>query len=454
MNESSKLVLCPYCGYTQPNAEKCAQCGGLFEPLSRKATQIAMGPWFVRDKRSPFRPGCSYEVLKKQVRAGKVKPNTVIRGPSTHQFWSIARHVQGVAHLVGYCHECGAKVEPEYIACPECAAHFGAPRERDELGLQYPTVHSAGRAQRKLDREIAEALGKAPGRSGKGRPTSSRRDRPARPDGRSGASGAAGRKTEDHLGDDLLGDVIDGESVLVPVDEPEPSSARSTAGDGEQRDGPLYAKLRAKSDAGAGRTDAADDGDPDEAARAAASASPSRLSLTTWLLILVNVVALAALTAVLILFLRQQSSPDAAAPPDGDATVVSVGADDAAPGTEGDPEDGAAGVTNSTTPTDQPPPVELAPTADASTAGAGSAAPADGDQPTGNDAAPPRPKIGEQLARARELEQAGDIEGSLALLRGVDREPLTEREALELDVALARAADRLARSRVSMFVTY
>src|SRR5690348_425633 len=104
--DPSKLVLCPYCGHAQPAADRCEECRGLFEPLSRRATQISMGPWFIRDKANPFRPGCSYEVLRKQIAAGKIKPTTVLRGPTTRQFWSVARNVPGVAHLLGYCHRC------------------------------------------------------------------------------------------------------------------------------------------------------------------------------------------------------------------------------------------------------------------------------------------------------------------------------------------------------------
>jgi hypothetical protein len=154
-----KLILCPYCGHTQPAGDRCAECRGLFEPLSRHATQIAMGPWFIRDKAQPFRPGCSYEVLVKQVEAGRIKPTTVLRGPTTRQFWSVARNVPGVAHLLGYCYRCGAKVKPDAMSCRECFEQFHEPRERNELGLMYPTAEDARVAQRALEREIAGGKG-------------------------------------------------------------------------------------------------------------------------------------------------------------------------------------------------------------------------------------------------------------------------------------------------------
>ncbi|MEL7087360.1 MAG: hypothetical protein AAGL98_02780 [Planctomycetota bacterium] len=167
-----KVILCPYCGHTQAPRDKCVSCGGLFEPLSRRATQIAMGPWTVRDKAQPFRPGCSYEVLKKMIEAGRIGPTTVLRGPTTRQFWSIARNVPGVAHLLGYCHGCGKHVPKEGLgACPHCATPFKGVRQRNELGLQFPHRRAAEAAQRTLNRLIhgtpapAPAPGSIPGRS-------------------------------------------------------------------------------------------------------------------------------------------------------------------------------------------------------------------------------------------------------------------------------------------------
>lgn len=133
----------------------------MFEPLSRKATQIAMGPWFIRDTRRPFRPGCSYEVIKKQALGGKIKPNTIVRGPTTRQFWSVARNTPGLAHLLGVCHDCGNKVRPSDSSCSKCDAKFNEPMDRNELGLQYKTHADAEAAQKQLDQQVAAMTGQA-----------------------------------------------------------------------------------------------------------------------------------------------------------------------------------------------------------------------------------------------------------------------------------------------------
>lgn len=163
MSESAeateKLVLCPYCGHAQFGGERCQVCQGLFEPLSRRATQIAMGPWYIRDKNHPFRPGCSYEIIKKMAQSGKLKSKTVMRGPTTKQFWSIARNVPGVSHLIGYCYQCGNHVSPVDSRCGSCSAVFTEVRNRNELGLAYRSEEDAARAQEILE---AELRGEAP----------------------------------------------------------------------------------------------------------------------------------------------------------------------------------------------------------------------------------------------------------------------------------------------------
>lgn len=132
---TTKLVICPYCGETQPAHERCRVCGGLFEPLSRQATHNAMGPWFIHNRERPHQPGCSYETLAALIERGQVTKYSIIRGPTSKQFWTIAKHVPGVAHLLGYCHACDAEVSLDDHGCPQCGAPFGAYLDRNALGL-------------------------------------------------------------------------------------------------------------------------------------------------------------------------------------------------------------------------------------------------------------------------------------------------------------------------------
>ncbi|MEL7482788.1 MAG: hypothetical protein AAFN41_00400 [Planctomycetota bacterium] len=129
------MVLCTYCGSLSVSTSKCSNCGGYFDLLSRQRTQNGMGPWFIRDQVNPFHPGCSYETLRRLIARGRVRPDTVMRGPTTRQFWSFARNTPGVAHLLGACHACHTPVDATAHSCPSCAASFVVADDRQQLGL-------------------------------------------------------------------------------------------------------------------------------------------------------------------------------------------------------------------------------------------------------------------------------------------------------------------------------
>lgn len=94
-----------------------------------------MGPWFIRDEANPFLPGCSLQTLRTLIRRGKVSKETVLRGPSTRQFWTLARNAPGIANLLGECHACHSEASPESLACESCGASFSVLEDRERLGL-------------------------------------------------------------------------------------------------------------------------------------------------------------------------------------------------------------------------------------------------------------------------------------------------------------------------------
>lgn len=94
-----------------------------------------MGPWFIRDEKSPFRPGCSFEVLRALAVKGRLSPETIVRGPATKQFWTSAAQTPGLGHLFGACHSCGTECNPTDVTCDECHASFVIESNRQHLGL-------------------------------------------------------------------------------------------------------------------------------------------------------------------------------------------------------------------------------------------------------------------------------------------------------------------------------
>lgn len=150
-NES--IILCPYCGTRQAFAAACSSCKGRFDAWSLAATQNDMGAWFVRDSKRPHFVGYSYAALEAAIRAGELGRDAIVRGPSTRQFWTVARRVPGIAHLFGRCHACQA---PVAVDRPDCAACGEPPldwQDRNHLGL--PPIEAVPQPSAGLD---AQAL--------------------------------------------------------------------------------------------------------------------------------------------------------------------------------------------------------------------------------------------------------------------------------------------------------
>jgi len=130
-----RSLICPFCGEMTADSGRCQRCSARYDPLSRQASQNEMGPWFVRDDSMPHRPGCNYSTIKRLVESGGIEANSVMRGPSTRQFWMLAKHTPGVAQMMGLCHSCGEAVDADAFACGRCQEPFSADRDRQHLGL-------------------------------------------------------------------------------------------------------------------------------------------------------------------------------------------------------------------------------------------------------------------------------------------------------------------------------
>ncbi len=145
--------ICPYCGSDAISGTRCLQCRGLVDPLSLQASQNEMGPWTIRTEKGQFLPGCSYQVIVQQISRGRINLNTVLRGPTTRQFWMKAARVPGVAQLLGICHSCNSGVTPGSKSCSNCHVAFVVESSRQMLGLG-PVLLVPGQ---QLDREVVVA---------------------------------------------------------------------------------------------------------------------------------------------------------------------------------------------------------------------------------------------------------------------------------------------------------
>jgi hypothetical protein len=97
----------------------------------RKATKGRIGPWYVLQKRNPAAPGMKFETLLSFVNRGRVKPHSIVRGPTTHQLWRFAAHVKGLSRQFGLCYSCGTSLATDAAVCPQCNRPQGLPAQPD-----------------------------------------------------------------------------------------------------------------------------------------------------------------------------------------------------------------------------------------------------------------------------------------------------------------------------------
>lgn len=137
--------VCPFCGTLNESAvTSCAKCTLMNTPQTRRVTRGRIGPWYVLQSRNPAAPGMKFDVLVGFIRKGQVTARSIVRGPTTHQFWRYAAHVRGVSREFGLCYACGADINTESHLCLHCGKTQGPPDEADVL-LEVVLPEAGGR---------------------------------------------------------------------------------------------------------------------------------------------------------------------------------------------------------------------------------------------------------------------------------------------------------------------
>src|SRR5687767_1432692 len=132
---SGKFV-CPFCGSVNDSDQGvCARCTMENSAATRKATKQRIGPWYVLQARNPAAPGMRFETLLAFVRKGRVKPKSIVRGPTTHQLWKFAAQVKGLSREFGLCYSCGGGIETWTKLCPHCN-HLQEPPPNPDVLLE------------------------------------------------------------------------------------------------------------------------------------------------------------------------------------------------------------------------------------------------------------------------------------------------------------------------------
>jgi len=126
--------VCPFCGtQRETDVGACLHCSLEDTPTTRSATRGKLGPWYVLQSRNPSAPGMNFATLMTLVQKGKVTARSVLRGPTTGQFWRHAAKVKGVSREFALCWNCGGDIAKNARACPSCKRLQEPPLNPDVL---------------------------------------------------------------------------------------------------------------------------------------------------------------------------------------------------------------------------------------------------------------------------------------------------------------------------------
>ncbi|MCX5683980.1 MAG: hypothetical protein NT049_09880, partial [Planctomycetota bacterium] len=130
---TSDKAPCVYCGQIIGRADdRCPHCKMSFSLAVRKASREVMGDWFYLDPRNPSARGVTFETLIKMIEKGRIRTDSIVRGPTTQNDWMYAAEAPRLAKYLGQCPHCFAEAKPEDTFCTRCQLNMntrlGEPR--------------------------------------------------------------------------------------------------------------------------------------------------------------------------------------------------------------------------------------------------------------------------------------------------------------------------------------
>ena len=116
---------CPFCGQpVSPGLSRCEQCMLPLDERTLGSLVRLMGPWFVLESKTPSAPGVAWAKFCDLIAKGRIRPDSVVRGPSTGGLWKLAQDTPSVATRLGLCWSCHSPQPPDrsHSECSECGA--------------------------------------------------------------------------------------------------------------------------------------------------------------------------------------------------------------------------------------------------------------------------------------------------------------------------------------------
>jgi hypothetical protein len=150
---------CVYCGKViDRGADRCPHCRTSYSLAVRKASREVVGDWFYLDPRNPSGRGVTFETLIKMIEKGRIRPDSVVRGPTTHHDWMYAAEAPRLAKYLGMCPHCFAEAKPEDTYCTHCQLNMNErPAEARPGAVPDEIQDPHHKAAYEMEERLAEA---------------------------------------------------------------------------------------------------------------------------------------------------------------------------------------------------------------------------------------------------------------------------------------------------------
>ncbi len=150
---------CVYCGQViERSSDRCPHCLTSFSFAVRQASRETVGDWYYLDPRNPSGRGVTFETLIKMIEKGRLKADSIVRGPTTHHDWTYAGEAPRLAKYLGMCPHCFAEAKPEETFCTSCQLNMNARPAAPRPGIPPELVKDLfHKAAYEMEEKLAEA---------------------------------------------------------------------------------------------------------------------------------------------------------------------------------------------------------------------------------------------------------------------------------------------------------
>ena len=150
---------CVYCGQViERSSDRCPHCRTSFSFAVRQASRETVGDWSYLDPRNLSGRGVTFETLIKMIEKGRLKADSIVRGPTTNHDWTYAGETPRLAKYLGMCPHCFTEAKPEETFCTSCQLNMNTRPADPRPGIPPELVTEPfHKAAYEMEEKLAEA---------------------------------------------------------------------------------------------------------------------------------------------------------------------------------------------------------------------------------------------------------------------------------------------------------